>query len=759
MQPGRWNVDSTQVVQTRIIVNGVERKGSARIDAQSYEGHPSRATSSPAATCTLELTQPWATTSHAPSPTVATALSRPWPPIAGQPVTVDVGDGVRWWRMFTGRVDATEGSLGDGGVIVECVDESVRLNQRAPREALHSYVAATADGIASGPFDLQTSTLVDHAARAAGFHYRMAPAWDADLFLPMVGSAHPIIGTVVSAATGPDGSLPGRVAWPDSDGWTIGNKRLILEYRALAATPVEITFDLPVRVSSSGWTVVTLREQSDATGAKRGPFLAFDHGSNQIRFGLRTSRTVDVAAVPTSSVAVQGTPIARGAATRVTLRFTPRSPSATQHRFEVRTDAGASEDVTLTDSSGDIAASWRPKSAEYVAGGPMGSMQVVGNPATPYAQMTAPRSARVRYAEVAWLDASRDLEDIQARTLLERVTLAECGAFWVDRFGSLQYTGPLVRESQPVAATLTTDLDVIDWSWRFGIEQRAKTLRLTRTACVTAPSKANTLLWDNSSGSETLVAGDLWEQVVSADADEDWLWVDMSSVEMSSSRSRDDLVSSTTHGATLVNSAGGEAWLAFNLTWGLERLGRRAVKWSARASNSLPSNEAIDLRIPTNAENLPQWWRGKALPRLYGSRIKWLERTTVVETPATTGSEEYEHRVDWLVQNPDRLAELTTLLTGYLSQVMPVFEDVTVRADPRIDVGDRIYLTDKQRSYTRYEAVILAIVSTWEDGKASMSLKVRIVGTLITDPGALIASVATDQTHWLQAQPSWVRAT
>lgn len=756
MQPGRWNQDATQVVKTRIIVNGVERKGKARIDAQSFEGHPSRAANSPAETCTLELRQPWSTTRHAPNPSVAGLPGVTWPPVAGQPVTVDVGDGVRWWRMFTGRVDSSEGSLSQGSVRVECVDESVRLLQRAPREALHARVAATKEGITPGPFDLQAQTLIDHAARACGFHSRLAPAWDANLFLPMAGSAHPAIGVVASADSGP--SELQRPSWPGADGdWWIGNKRLVLEWGGVAASaPVEITMDLPVRDSSGGWTVATLRGQDDLAGAKRGPFLAYDHGSNVIRFGFRTSRAADVALVP--SVAGQGAVIPRGSATRVTMRFTPRSPSATEHRFEVRTDTGFVTSVVINDGSGGIAAGWAPRSAEYVGGGPMGAMQVVGTPATPFAQLTAPRSARLRYREVAWLDASRDLEDMQARTLLERVAHAECGAFWVDRFGALQYAGPLVRENQPVAATLTTDLDILDWSWRHGIDQKAKTLRVTRTACVTAPSKANTLLWDNSSGSETLQAGDLWEQLVSAADDEDWLWVDVSSIEMFSNRTREDLVSSTTHGATLVNSSGGEAWLAFNLTWGLERLGNRSVKWSAQASNTLPSNEAIDLRIPTNAENLPLWWRGKPLPRLYGSRIKWLEKTSV--TPAAgSGSEEYEHRVDWLVQNPDRLAELTSLLLGYLTSVMPVFEAVPIRADPRIDVGDRVHLSDLHHSYIRYEAVILAITSTWEDGSASMSLTVRVVSVFFTDPTALLASIAPNQTHWLQAQPSWVRAT
>lgn len=759
MQTGRWNETATQIIQTRITVNGVARRGKASIDAQCYEGHPSKAATSPAATCSLELEPPWSTSNVGPNPIIAAFFSNvSWPPLAGQPVTVDVGDGVRWWRCFTGRVDSTQAALSDGKVQIECVDESVRLDLRSPLKALSSGVVHTSDGIAAwAPIDMQGQSLVDHAARAAGFHTHLQPAWDAKMFMPMVGTAHPVLGEIIRADHGLYSD--GRVSWTTHSGdWQVGNKVLNVRFSP-STTPVEVTMDIPPRTEGQGWTVLTLRGVNNSAGIKRGPFIAYDHDQDVIRYGIRTSLWTEAVRVPTSSVATQGTPIPRGSATRVALRFNPRSPTASQHHFDVRTDSGASVDVRLTDSSGDIQAFWTSDTADYFGAGTMGAVQIVGAPATSFAQLYQTPSARIRHDQPGWLDASRDLDDLQARTVLERLAAAECGTFWVDRNAHLQYAGPRVRETQDVAATLTTDLDITDWAWTYNFEQRAKKVRIDWTAPATSPSNPNTLLWTNQSGAESLGPGEMWEQIVTAEDDEDWLYVDTTSEKMHSGQGRNTLIRSSTHGGTLTDSTGGELWDNLNAAWTIQSLGNRSVKWTAKASTSMPSTMAVDLRIPTNATNLPQWWGGRALPRLLGSRIKWVEKSTSTPTQSTIGSEEYVHDASWYVHYGERLDDLRDYLSSSLSSPFPVFDEVPVRADPRYDVGDRIYLHDKQHSFIRYDAVILKIAGDWEDGAASMRLKVRVIGFQVTDSVALADALLRNEPHWLQDQPSWKRAT
>ncbi|WP_346007470.1 hypothetical protein [Janibacter terrae] len=769
MQPGRWNEDATQVVKTRIVVNGFERTGRARIDAQCYDGHPSKAARSPAATCTLTLDPPWSTSRVSPSPTLALvgmvdptyATQVAWPPLVGQSVTVDVGDGVRWWRCFTGRVDETGGSLLGGSVQVECVDESVLLDQRlrAPRAAQHRSVAFfETPGFLPGkygPFDLTAATLVDYAARSCGWSPSIGQAWDTNLLVPMAGSAHPYAGDVYAARSGA-GTAGDRAQWSADSVFQPGNKHITYQLRGTLASPVEVTMDLPMRVSGTGWTTASLRGSAD-TISGRGPFIAYDHNADVIRFGLRDSAVGATAATPT--VVVQGATIPRGAATRVVMRFTPRTPTATQHRFEVRTNAGATVDVSLTDASATIPAGWVPKFLEYMSGGPMGALQAVCNPTAPWGHLNLTPNVRIRHRQPPWLDATRDLGTMTGRDVLTKLADAECGAFWVDRHGSLQYAGPRVRESQEPVATLTTDLDVIDWAWVHTFEQRAKRYRIDRLECATQPTKHNSLLWDNPSGGESIGQGELWEKIVAADDDEDWLWVDTTSIQMYSDRTRSDLVGSTTHGGTLVDSAGGEAWEAFQVTWALQQLGNRAVKWSAHASNTLGLDRAIDLRIPTNADNLPAWWRGKSLPRLLGSRITWISKSEVNDLSNPLGNEEYVHDAGWYVQHPDRLADLRDFVSGALSSSpMPVFEDVPVRADPRIDIGDKVALEDKHYSFIKYFCVVLGYVLDVEDGAASMRLKVRPDAAVITDSAALTAALHREP-HWLQNQPSFTRST
>lgn len=764
MQAGRWNEGATQTVLTRIVVNGVTRRGRARIDSQCYEGHPSKAGRSPAATCTLDLEPPWSTSSVGGDPIVGSQYpAASWPPVTGQSVTVDVGDGVTWWRCFTGRVDETKGGLSQGRVHVECVDESVRLDLRAPRAARHHAVAfsdnpAVTTPSRPGPYDLGAATLVDHAARAGGWHSRFEPAWDCNLFVPMVGSAHPVRGNVAYGGIGPNSSAGDRTQWVAEGGHQVGNKAIVYELGGTASSPVEITMDLPVRASGTGWTVATARAAGDPDYGVlygRGPFLAYDHNQNVIRFGIRDSSVTTV--VPVPEVTAQGTPIPRGTVRRVTLRFTPSSGS--QHRFEVRTNTGATVDVQLADSSGAFTASWGPKYLEYMSGGPMGALQVVCNPAGSFYQLATTPTAHIRYLAPPWLDATRDLQDMTARDVLTKLADAEMGAFWVDRHGHLQYAGPHSRESQAHTATLTTDLDIIGWSWTYSFEQRAKQLRISRLECATIPSKYNTLLWGNESGSESLGAGELWEKIVTAADLEDWLWVDTTSIRAGSTSTSGELTRSTSHGGTLINSEGGEAWEAFGATWGLQRLGNRTMKWSAQASTALGTDHAVDLRIPTNATNLPTYWRGRSLPRLLGSRIEWAEKTEQASTSSTLGTEEYEHDASWFVQNSLRLADLKGALAAALSSVLPVFDAVPVRGDPRPDVGDRLWLEDKHRAFIRYDSIVLGTVLDAEDGACDLSLKVRVVGFEITDSAALEAALLNRTTHWLQNQASWTRTT
>lgn len=759
MQGGRWNDTATQTVKTRIIVNGIERKGKAQLDAQCFEGHPSGATSSPATTATLTLEPPRSTTAQAPNPMAAQVHSGVWPPLAGQPVTVDVGDGDQWWRMFTGRVDYTEGAMSDAGVQVECVDESIRLELRAPLGAMHWRNAYANTGLESfgqatpAPFDLQSATLVEHAARMAGFAARMAPDGTTVLYVPMVGSAHPAIGQVYFGDFGTGGTTE-RAVWGGPDGPTfIGNKWLSLTHTTATSSVVEATMDLPPRVAGLGWVslLVKGKKTTDRTGTSRAPFIAYDHDNDVIRWGFATSMRGG-GLVPTSRVTQQGTPIPRDGASRAALRFTARDTSTILHRFQVRTNAGASIDVRLTDGSGDIEAGWGSQYSEYLGAGPMGAIHVAFAPPA-FALLSQAPSARIRYKNTSALDSTRDLGSMTSDDVLRSLADAELGAYWVDRLGSFEYAGPGVREDQAVAATLTTDLDVSDWSWVHSTDQRAKRVRIERLV-PSQPSRLGTLLWANMDGREGLQNNELSELFAAPGADEDWLYVDVNPVLIANDGgvwpARIALPSRSVYGSTIVNtSTDGEAWQLFNVSFGIERLGRQSVKWTTQVG-TLGTNEVVHLRIPFNAENVPVSYQGLPLPRLLGAKVVWKERTDTY-SGATIGREEYVHDAGWWVQSSGALTRLRTALIAAAVDARPVYRDVIVRADPRLDVGDHINLRDT--SATTYDAVILGIKSEWANGAASMRLTIRLVG-----PGVVPTPTPEPAHHWLQQQPSFERA-
>lgn len=759
MQGGRWNDTATQVVKTRITVNGIVRKGKASIDAQSFEGHPSGLTSSPATTATLALQPPRSSTAQTPNPMAAVIHGAAWPPLAGQPVTVEVGDGDQWWTVFTGRVDDTGGAMSDAGLLVECVGESIRLELRAPLGALHWRNAYANTGLESfgqatpAPFDLQSATLVEHAARSAGFAARMAPDDTTVLYVPMVGSAHPAIGQVYFADFGTGGTTE-RAVFSGPDGPTvIGNKWLSLTHTTATGSVVEATMDLPPRTPGSGWTSLLVKGKTttDRSGEARAPFVAYDHNDDVIRWGFATSMRT-AGAVPTSAVTRQGTPIPRAGASRVALRFTARDTSSVLHRFQVRTDTGAAIDTRLTDSSGDIEAGWGSKYTEYLGAGPMGAVHVAFNPPA-FATLAQAPTARIRYKDVSALEATRDLGSMTSDDVLRSLADAELGAYWVSRLGRFEYAGPGVREAQPVAVTLTTDLDVSDWAWTHSTRQRAKRVRIDRLL-PSAPTRPGSLLWANMDGREGLQNNELSELFATPGPDEDWLFADTKPVLISNDGgawpARIAIRQRSVHGSTLVNTANdGEAWQLFNVTFGIEKIGRQTVKWSTQVG-TLGVNEVVHLRIPFNAENVPVSYQGLPLPRLLGAKITWIERTDTYSA-APIGREEYVHDAGWWVQSAAALARLRTALVEAAQDARPEYRDVVVRADPRIDLGDHINLRDV--TGTVYDAIVLAIKSDWADGAASMRLSIRLVG-----PGVVPVPSPEPEHHWLQQQPSFERA-
>ena len=82
----------------------------------------------------------------------------------------------------------------------------------------------------------------------------------------------------------------------------------------------------------------------------------------------------------------------------------------------------------------------------------------------------------------------------------------------------------------------------------------------------------------------------------------------------------------------------------------------------------------------------------------------------------------------------------------------PVYENVPVRPDPRVQVGDLIELEDPDQTGLLLRVIVQAISSTWADGDASMALTVRVVSHVKTDVSD------TPLPGWLQMQPVGQRA-
>lgn len=699
---------------SRVVVDGVERPHvSWSVDRELSGDLPDQVVAGSG------LTQATGTVVWASEGAVAEAGDNPWNPQSWWPskgarVEIYAGDGTSEWRQFTGVIDNTTGTLG-GPTQSRIIDEHDRLSVRFSHEPLLRQMPPRESGGRYRYANLVPSYHIDYAMRRAGFYATPMETPGTVVYAPMMGGVWPSVGQLDTAvdfadASGTPSNIP--VPW----GFGIGNARItyLPHWSEPASVPVQIT--LAIAPAHADYANVDVQYSS----------------GRWVRMAVQPDRSVIVRANNDAGNVCQLTAAQMDGATVVTMLVKGGS-------FSLRNDLGATASGTGTAPTGtteQVTVNAWPNAA---IGGLM-----VSHPKQAYQEHSPsiqwgdpPASASWRKAVIetsnishlSVITAAPAIENRSAQSVIDEISDALLAASWIDEHGTLRWATGLALRLQQVVDTITTRDDVLALGWEDSLLGARSGVTLTYREPSTSYSRFQSVyVWRGSS--KTLHRESTEEDIVTPGADETWVMVDTGYTAVSSynypayNRKRGTYLGTVaTRDGDYYPPAG------LDLTYGMEQIGPQAWKIT-HTVGQLPGGVQLETRTADSDEYGPglySWNRNNTLPLIgAGARVQWVDQEAAATTPGGIGPV-LEHDVGpWAAFNI--AANIATYLQGATAAPLPTITNLDVRADPRRQLGDQLFITSPALMKARLRVMVSAISTSFDSSGLSQSLGTRIIG-------------------------------
>lgn len=682
---------------------------SMRLSHSMIDGHPSGDGGGLSTSGSITIMRDEVATSVSPDPW---SRRDGFPPKSGTPVTIDITDGEgQSWRRLTGITERASGAFSKREVVIPVRDAVDKLGAIVSSEAMLEIHPPLNDGGAWRRPRACAEWLLDRAARAGGYYSTPQLRWEAIFSAPMVGSAWPERGTLVSSTNVDDNGGPVG-AWTTQ--WH-GLKDISAIWDMTGYTRVaELTTAL--RSQASGESMRVQVYGNNGAGA----YVLTDSGSN-IRFGTVNGGTLTEL----------GT-LAKGSATRVALRATGTSLGVMT--VTVRTDAGAQASGTQTNAAFESL----PFTKVRVYGrGTLGWVQVLDYPATQWMlldRVGAATNARILTGETPerW-DAAPQVWETTAIDLIADWARATCGQAWIDMDGNLQIASRGVLDAAPpVAVDLWSDTSLLDVEWEDdGMHVARQVFVKHEHPKIQRGKYASWRVWQGNA--QTLSAGDEYITTVEIPDSEDWIDLDATPHQVTTSTTRTDILRNTVIGGMQISdSADSSNMPAAFVDTSMTVDGPRA--WEVRVApwTTLDPSQSVVTMIPEELMSIPRRYRGLPLPDVKArARVYRLVRTLTIDTVPGDGAtvQLYEHDAGWWIQDLDRRSQLHTFLRYRMGVQQPAPTSVPIVPDPRIELGDTVALKDSHRTGVRVGMLVTQID---EDFSAGSGLSMTLSGREIT---------------------------
>lgn len=699
-------------------VNGVERKA----ESVSWDGEIS--SDLPDAVAGVSgVTARTGTIRWAPQSAVQESPDSPWqrraswPPKPGDRVEVWAGDQGTSWRVFTGRIDSSDGT--DETLSSKIVDDYDRLSKLVSIEPVAELMpakqATETENWPPATTGIEPWHVAYRAMRAAGYGLAV-PQYSAGTRLieaELQGSYAPTLGRLQAA--GPQSST---LAW--ADGYTY------LADGSVRYWPNEVPAPLDSATGVRMWirwhgnrAVVTTRFTNGhstsitVVRADTGVELTYNYWQNgtithENKFILPMSTAlqwVEVWVAPNQQMRVAYPRAATEPGTQNT---------ALAESFNVARTPGTGvviEDVlvnafTIAMQVGTI------------------SLEAWGS------QTSSVSGSRVR----AWgrglstgMGSSITISQQKAIDVLEDVARKTLTGIWFDEHGVLNWAPTnTLHEQQPVR-TVTTAQDIFSLGWMDSLLTVRSQIRVDYRETALAIGRRNEVVLHQATSKSRLEAGENLEEFVGPDSDHVWLEPDMQL-----KRAQDHLVRFNSgwdsyYGASYRAGTGGgetyhwESWMAQSVTE------IEPDKWRVKIVNN--SGRSVSLEVPEFEPETFGRWQGMALPIIRGrGLVSFTDAKVSINTGAASWAPALDHDLGVYGKKLDA-ERIRDWLSARLRDGIIKLTDLEIAYDPRLQLGDVITVESMTFFGFTVDALVIGKSESFDTAGAHMTLTVRVIRT------------------------------
>lgn len=623
-----------------------------------------------------------------------------WPPREGDSVvidaTVDTGQGPYQYRRFTGRLGRTTGSLTDGTLtskITDTLGDSLRKDVTVPPT------------ISYGQHYSRTHWTMYQALAQAGLAAIPGPDSDTILWNGYQGGLTPLVGEFIQSGvefTDPYGLSMWSAALTGPDG-TPRNSRdvLVLARAATAGATPSVSLRIGSRVitltytrSTDAYTLAVSGVGTIGTWQRRDdsplPLLAFRVSGVGIRVYTSPTTAADVTTV-----------------------VIPQSDTVDQVGGE--TLAGVSVRYTSSAAAARVVASTNPR----------------------------PASIRRSALEQQRIPATRGMENVRARQVIDSWSEATLASVWMDELGQAHCVARDQLLTTPVSRSLRIDERVFDGSWSVGDDSVVSAVILKGEESTTqrpSPVYDRAVIYQEGS-SRSVESPEVIERFIEAPSEMEWGPIDLTPSKFGT----DPMLGSLPGRGTWVGAVSSlsdsnddpETWVqqsGIGYSVVIERLGQRTLKVTETLTN-IPGGRTVYLKTPLEGTQIHPAYRGQPSPTIRGLwTTTWMDFTITGASTGPDWAEELNHDSSWWL-TPADAQRVADALAAEVTQPMPTLSGVSVLWDPRRQIGDVEEWTavDKTGAESWSARVLVTGYSeAWDGQVPSQSVDVRVISW--TDP-------------------------
>ncbi|GAA1110464.1 hypothetical protein [Nesterenkonia jeotgali] len=651
---------------------------------------------------------------------VQTRSAHPWdgndfPPKPADEVVAFMGYGEAFVRQLTGSIDDSQGSAASGDVSSGLVDAIDKLNRPVSFPALLDWMPPRVDGEEYTRVGMQPVYITDRILRECGFNATPPQVNGCVFSAPHMGSAWPEVGDVYRAS---EQGFSTRSVLHVPTVWGVG----------LSSGDVLYEPDFS-KASSNGRLNRTMQitvKVNPGQVSSGEAFVRAQWGGAYVSLSVTNLRTIRARLHNGSSVTTvcQLTDADVSDATVFTLRVLPDGSFTIFANTGKSTSGSASLPSAITGSDMDRVRVFVTHECGLLIGGTQvnfGSTSVFNAPQT--ARLTPPASWRQ-------LHAFPRVESRNALDLLKEQAEAECAAMWIDEHGVFRWVNRTNLTGAGASARINALDDVLDIGWESSAAGvRSRVVLKSLESNISRSKMPNQMAWQ--AGGKSLEAGESSEEIVSPAGDADWVRVD-EDLKVLPGDFFDFNRGRGTWGGGIASNDDGSQWAtignsAFSVS--MEKLADAVYKITTNAG-SPPNGRTVELSTPDEDASTGVWKskRNVNLPMLRAKGVvEWSDRETVGLHVGPQLAAVLEHDVGPWVQNPTDLQDLADWLSAQVFEPKPVLRNLSVIPDFRRQLGDVVWVEDRENLHIELKLLITKIDTTISAGSADQTIGGRIL--------------------------------